>query len=661
MRQTLLSAGCPTGEDDIRDDVAFLLLGLGAGAVYALLGLGLVLVHRATGVVHVAHGATAMYVAYVFVELRETGELVLPAGFVSARLPLTDAPSTALAVVVSLLVAAGVGLLLHLLVFRPLRRAPALAKVVASVGVMVVLQAVAVLQFGSANRFVVPVLPNRPVQLLDVQVPLDRLLLAAVAVLAAAVLSVVFRATRFGLATRAAAEDDDAVALLGWSPDLLAAASWVAASVLAGLAGILVAPVTALNPLTYTLFVVPALAAALVGRLEAFGVTVGAALALGMAQSELVKLQSEQQWLGTLNLRAALPFLVIVTVMVVRGRLVPSRSTPPAARLPAAGRPARPLLAAALAAPVAAAVLLAAPADLRLGLVRSLIGAVLCLSVVVVTGYVGQLSIAQMAFAGVAGFALSRLQHGWGVPFPVAPLLAAAAAAAVGLLLGLAARRVRGVDLAVLTLAAGVAVDEIVFRNPALTGGLGGSPVPPPRLLGLDLGPTSPGAASPRLAFGLLVLVVLAACCLAVARLRRGALGRRMLAVRANERAAASCGVDVPRTKVTAFVVAAFLAGLGGALLGYSQGSLSYESFGVFASLSVLAVAYLGGVASIGGALLGGLLVPGGVLAAGLDSGAGLGPDTQLLLSGLALVAIAVLAPEGVAGFAQRLSARLRR
>jgi len=296
--------------------------------------------------------------------------------------------------------------------------------------------------------------------------------------------------------------------------------------------------------------------------------------------------------------------------------------------------------------------------DYRLGLVRSLIGAILCLSVVVLTGYVGQLSIAQMALAGVAGFSLSRLSQSLGVPFPVAPLLAAAAAGGVGLLIGLAARRVRGVDLAVLTLAAGVAVDEVLFRNPRLTGGLGGSRVPDPALPGIDL--AASGADGPRLAFGLLVLVTLAGCCLAIARLRLGPLGRRLLAVRVNERAAAAAGVDVARTKVTAFVLAAFLAGLGGALLGYSQGQLSYESFGVFASLSLLAVAYLGGVASITGAVLGGLLIPGGVLSVLLDVGVGLGPEHQLLLSGLALLGIAVLAPEGLAGLLQRSATRVR-
>jgi branched-chain amino acid transport system permease protein len=595
-----------------------------------------------------------MWTAYTYAELRDSGDLVLPLPGIA--IPLGGTLGTAPALLLALLAAAGIGITLHLLVFRPLRTAPALATLVASIGVMVVLQALAVLRFGSANRFVEPLLPNRPVTVLDVSLPLDRLLLGLLAVAAAAVLSLVMGRTRVGLATRATAEDREATALLGWSPDLLAGGSWVVASVLAGLAGVLVAPVTALNPLTYSLFVVPALAAALVGRLDSFGLAVAAALALGMVQSELVQLQTELDWLARLNLRAALPFVVVVVVMVVRGQLVPTRATPPAARLPVVGRPRHPAAWAAAGLASAGGLLLVVPEAYRLGLVRSLVGALACLSVVLLTGYVGQLSVAPMAFAGVAGFALSRLQDGWGLPFPVAPLLASAAAAGGGLLLGLAARRVRGIDLAVLTLAAGVAVDEIVFRNPALTGGLGGSTVPPPSVLGVDLGPDADGP--PLLVFGLLAAAVLAACALAVARLRGGALGRRMLAVRANERAAGAAGVDVPRTKVTAFVLSAALAGLSGALLGYSQGRLTYEGFGVFVSLSVVAVAYLGGVASIAGALVGGLLVPGGVLAVVLDDTAGLRSEYQLLASGLALVAIAVLAPEGLTGLARRVSGR---
>jgi branched-chain amino acid transport system permease protein len=634
--------------------VAFLLLGLGAGAVYATLAMGLVLVHRATGVVSFAHGAIAMYLTYVYAELRDSGDLVLPVVGLPHRIglggPLPFLPALALCLVV----AAGLGLLLHRAVFRPLRGAPPLAKVVASVGLMLVLQALATLQFGSANRFVEPVLPSRPLSVLGVQVPADRLLLAGLVVLVALGLAAVYRWTRFGLATRAAAEDERAAALLGYSPDRIAAMNWVAACVLAALGGVLVAPITALNPVSYTLFVVPALAAAVVGRLAAFGTTAAAALALGMAQSELVKLESDWSWLRDLNVRAGLPFLVIVVAVVVRGALVPSRAAAAAARLPRAGLPSRPGLAAAGAVAVALAALLALSGSWRLALVHSIVAAVVCLSFVVLTGYVGQHSLAQMALAGVAGFALSRLQTSLHVPFPVAPLLAAACAAVVGLVVGLAARRVRGVDLAVVTLAAGVAVEELVFRNAALTGGLGGSKVTAPVLGPVDLGISGAGAAYPRLGFGLLALGTLVVAALGVSVLRRGRLGRRMLAVRVNERAAEAAGVDVPRTKLVAFVLAAFLAGLAGALIGYEQERLSFDSFSVFASLAFLAAAYLGGVARISGALVGGLLVPGGLVLTALDRVDAL-QDTGLLLSGLAVLVVVVLAPEGITGQARHL------
>ena len=611
------------------------------------------LIHRASGVLYFAHGAMAMYVAYVYAELRDTGDLVVPVVGVPDRLDVGGPASFPVAFTLSLSVAALLGLGVHLLVFRPLRHAPPLSKVVASVGLMAALQAVATLQFGSANRIVAPVLPADPVHLLGVTVPGDRLLLAAVALAAAAVLAAVYRWTGFGLATRAAAEDEAAAALLGHAPDRLAAVNWMAASVLAGAGGILVAPITALNPVSYTLFVVPALAAAVLGGMSRFGVTAAAALSLGMVQSEVVKLQSDWSWLRTVNLRDGLPFLVILGVVVWRGRLVPDRLTPRAARLPRAGRPTRPGVAVPALAVAGAIALVVLSGSWRLGLIRSLIAAVICLSILVLTGYVGQLSLAQLALSGIAGFSLARLQTNLHVPFPLAPLLAAAAAAAVGLLVGLASRRVRGIDLAVVTLAAGVAVEELLFKNAALTGGAAGSTVTPPRLLGLDLAIGRSGSDYPRLGFGLLVLAVLTLAAAAVAWLRRGALGRRMLAVRVDESAAEAAGIDAARTKLQAFVLAAFLAGLGGALLGYGQGQLSVDSFSVFVSLSFLAATYLGGVARISGALVGGLLVPGGLAFTALDRVAGLA-EYSLLISALALVAVAVLAPQGLTGLRSR-------
>ena len=617
----------------------FLLLGLGAGAVYAALALGLVLVHRVSGVVNVAHGAMAAYVSYVFVELRTGGDMVLPVG----RFHVADHVAFPLAVLLSLVFAAGLGLVVHLLIFRPLRGAPALAGLVASVGLLATIQALIVLRFGEGGRPVPAVLAAEPIRLLGVVVPRDRLLLAAVVVAAAMVLGAVYRFTRFGLASRAASDDAAGVALLGWSPDALAAANWVIASVLAGLGGILVSPITGLDPVTTTLLVVPALAAALVGRLVSFGATVVAALALGMAQSEILLLQDRFSWIPRSGIREALPLVVIVVALALGAgsRLARGSSAErlPPARAP---RPGRVLPAALVGAVVGAVALVALGGQDRLALVTSMIGALVCLSIVVLTGWSGQISLAQMAFAGVAGFCLSRLTSSLGVPFPVAPLLAAAVAALVGVLVGLPALRARGVSLAVVTLAGAVVVEEVVFKSPVLTGGFGGSRVPAPSLFGVRLAPSGVG-------FGLLVLAVLVAAAVALARLRTSGAGHRLLAVRANERAAAAVGVDVTRARLGAFALSAFIAGSAGALLGYQQGRLSFGSFGVFVSLAYLAVAYLGGVAGIAGALVGGLLVPDGVVFTLLDLG-----RYQLLVSGIGLIVVTVLAPGGVTAWRRR-------
>ncbi|MGI9022524.1 MAG: ABC transporter permease [Acidimicrobiales bacterium] len=649
---SLASRGPGREKDSIKPYFVFAVLGLGTGAVYAALALGLVLEHRVSGVVNFAHGAMAAYVTYAFVELRASGDVVLPVVGLPGRFHLVDRPPFWLCVAVALVLAAALGLIVYALVFRPLRPAPALARVVASVGLLVALQAVIVLRFGGVDRLVAPVLPNSPITIGGAVVPRDRLLLAAAVVAVTVGLWAVYRFTGFGLASRAMADDPATTARLGRPTGWLAAANWVIASVLAGVAGILVAPITALNPGTYTLLVVPALAAALVGRLSSFAVTTAAALAIGVAQSELVQLQDTFRWLPSVGLREGLPLVVIIAAMAAAGRAVPERSEPAEARLPAARRPQHVAVWSTVGVVATATALFVLGAELRLGLVTSLIGAVVCLSLVLLTGWVGQISLAQMAFAGVAGFGLSKLGQGAGIPFPVAPLLAATLAGVAGLLLALPALRVRGVNLAVVTLAGAVAVEELVFRNPALTGGFGGTQIPAPSLAGIDLG-IARGGDYPSPVFGLLVLSVVTALALALVVVRRGAAGRRLLAVRANERGAAAAGIDVGAAKLAAFGASAFVAGCAGTLLGYSQGQLSFASFGVFVSLAFLAVAYVGGIGSVSGALVGGALVGGGIVFTWLDQIAGWG-RYQAVIAGLGLVVVSVLFPDGLAGFAPR-------
>src|SRR5262249_50737659 len=147
---------------------------------------------------------------------------------------------------------------------------------------------------------------------------------------------------------------------------------------------------------------------------------------------------------------------------------------------------------------------------------------------------------------------------GWGLGFPLAPLISSLAAVPLGIVVGLPALRLRGVNLAVVTLAAATTIDALVFNLEGFTGGLEGRSVPNPTLFGWNIGISS-GDAYPRIIFGVLVLLVVCLVGVMVARLRRSATGRSMIAIRSNERAAAAAGINVARTKLLAFALSSWI------------------------------------------------------------------------------------------------------
>jgi ABC-type branched-subunit amino acid transport system ATPase component/ABC-type branched-subunit amino acid transport system permease subunit len=454
--------------------------------------------------------------------------------------------------------------------------------------------------------------------------------------------------------------------LLGWSAHRVSAANWAVASMLAAVAGVLLVPIASLDPGQYTLFVIPALGCLLVARMRSFAIVAAAGLVLGMLQSLATKLQAQYPGLPQHGLREGIPFLAIIIALAVLGRRLPSWESGTGSGGAGAVIPDRrwwPTACVGVLAAAAALAMLHGP--YRGGLIQSLITALLCCSLVVLTGYVGQISLAQLAFAGVGGFAFAKVATMWGLPLPVTLALASLAAVPLGLLVGIPAVRVRGVQLAVVTLGAGVVVEQFVFNNPGFTGGFAGAPVPPASLAGLNLDiRASTPEAYPRLAFGLLVLLLLAVVGCSLAHLRRTAAGRAMLAVKNNERAAAAVGVDVAATKLQAFVLAAAIAGLTGAVIGQQQGTLSGNSFSVFGSLGLLAVAYVAGIGRVAGAVVAGLLLAeGGLQVVVLERWIRF-DRYQLLIVGCALIATAIAQPTGIAGRMERdfgsLRARLR-
>lgn len=680
-----------------------LMFGIASGALVSAIALSVVMTFKGSGVVNFAAGAIGMYVSYVFMDLRTKGDFFIPplpnplaliegiahkSGADGLDLPswptkvsLGGPWSFYPALFFSLLVAAVLGLIFHFGVYRPLRHAPALAKVVASVGLLVVLQAIVIDRFTTTPYSLAPKLPKTGVRLpRNVTVPEDQLISVGVVLALTVILWALFKYTRFGIASRANAENEKSIVLLGHAPNRLAAASWVLSSVLVGFIGILVSTVnTSVDPNTIVLLVVPAVAAALLGGFTSFGITVAAGIAISMGEG-LVQNWSLQSWFPHIDnsplpgIEQAVPFVVIVVVLIARGTAIPTRATASALKMPFAPKPnsARIIsLKSLVVLAVAIAVLLTVSPPWRLGVTTTAVSAVLAMSLVVVTGFVGQISLAQLTLAGVAGFALSKFTVNHGMPFPLGPLAAILFATAVGVIVSVLSIRVRGVDLAIVTLAIAVAAEVIVFNNPKLAGSSFGATVPPPKLGPAHFGPSAPTAWSlvgykgdgkiPNPWFGVFCVIVALLMAALVLNFRRSRSGRISLAVRSNERATASSGVSVTRVKLVAFTVGSFLAGTGGVLAGYSDGAVSTATFGSFASLTLVVYAYLGGISSVGGALCTGVIAGGGLAAVATTQWFHIDSSYLLLLGGVGLVLTVVFNPEGIAGEARRSLERLSR
>jgi ABC-type branched-subunit amino acid transport system ATPase component/branched-subunit amino acid ABC-type transport system permease component len=585
--------------------VEYAVLSLGAGGVYAWVALGTVVIQRGAGVLNFAQGALLMFSAYAFNDLRGSWGVW---------------PAAALAV----LLVSGISLATYALVMRPLRKAAPLTRTVATLGLLVILQATAVLLFGTGSKPTAPVLPDGSASVLGTTIGQDRLYIVGAALALTVVLWALFRFTTVGLAVTAAAENPRAASTLGWSADLFAAGSWCAGGAIAGVAGIITAPTQ--GPLSATnliLLVVPGLAAAVVGSFRSFPVVFLGALGLALLELETrVQLSSRYGWLQ--GLEKAVPLAVVVGVLAGRGSSIPERGHQAEERPElGSGRVHVPALLVALAA-VGAGLLTFFSVGWTNALTANLGWAIVMLSVVVLVGYTGQLSLGQLAFSGVAALIAGRLVATTGVPFWLALLLGVAGTIPIGLLFALPALRTRGLNLAVVTLSLAVAVEQIAFKRgytsptpgDAKDAGLLGAFTKNTEgtvvqghvsLFGIDLDriehPTS-------YAFFALACFVLSA--LAVANLRRSRAGRRLIAVRTNERAAASLGISVVGAKLYAFGLSAALAGLGGIVLAFQQRNLGFGSgeYDPFRSVLVVAFAVVGGVGYVSGAFLGAQLMP---------------------------------------------------
>jgi len=604
----------------VEEVIRFALLGLGIGATYALASQGLIVIYRGSGVLNFALGAIGMAGAYVWWELTANqGWAFLPG------------------LIAGVAFAAVLGALVHYLIMRPLRHAAPLVRVIATLGILITIQSIAILRYTATSKFVASDLPTDIVHIHNaITISADRLILLGIAVALTVVLWLMYRYTKFGLATSAVAESERSASALGLSPDTIAALNWGFGCGLAGLAAILIVPIVTLQPAVLTNLVLAATAAALVAGFRSFPIALVAGLVVGIAQTEVTR-YVEQTGVGT-----AVPFILIVIWLVIRGQALPLRDYL-LQRLPSigSGRIHKPGLAfGALVGVVLLSVMTPIWID---AITVTLCVAVILLSIVVLTGYTGQLSLAQFAFAGFGAWVGGRLLATTDLPFWLGCLIGIAATVPLGVLFGLPAVRTRGINLAIVTLGLGSAIELVLFGNTDFTGGFGGTQVGEPSLFGLNV-----NAAAHPTRYGLLALGCLILATLLVGNIRRGRSGRRLIAVRTNERAAAALGISVPGAKLYAFGVAAAIAGLGGILFAFRTPSINFAEFTSFNSITMVAYAMIGGIGYLFGPVIGATLAPGAFserLLNSIDSGIG---KYIPLIGGVSLVVLVLVNQNGV-------------
>ena len=600
--------------------IRFALLGLGIGATYALASQGLIIVYRGSGVLNFALGAIGMAGAYVWWELTTNqGWAFLPG------------------LIAGVLFAAVIGGLVHLLIMRPLRGSAPLVRVIATLGVLITIQSIAILRYTATSKFVPSDLPTDIVHIHNtIVISADRLILLGIACALTLGLWLFYRYTRFGLATSAVAESERSASALGLSPDTVATLNWALGCGLAGLAAILIVPIVTLQPAVLTNLVLAATAAALVAGFRSFPIALVIGLVVGIAQTEVTR-YVEQTGVGT-----AIPFVVIVIWLVIRGQALPLRDYL-LQRLPTIGSGRINWPGMALGAVVGVVLLsIMTPIWIDAITVTICVGVIL-MSIVVLTGYTGQLSLAQFAFAGFGAYVAGRLLATTGLPLWLGVVIGVVATIPLGILFGLPAVRTRGINLAIVTLGLGSAIELVLFGNTDFTGGFGGTQIGEPVLFGLNI-----NAAAHPTRYGLVALGCLIVVGLIVGNLRRGRSGRRLIAVRTNERAAAALGISVPGAKLYAFAVAAAIAALGGILLAFRTTSINYAEFTSFTSITMVAYAMIGGIGYLFGPVIGATLAPGAFserLLNSIDSGIG---KYIPLIGGVSLIVLVLVNQNGV-------------
>ncbi len=573
-----------------------LFLGAVVGSIYSLSAFGLVLTYRASGIFNFAHGALAMVFAFVFYQLVQGGEV----RFLRFTYTQTWHMPTGLALVLVVAVLApAFGALLERVLFRRLHDAGEVVKIVVTIGLLVALLGVVGVVWGGTATTLSPtsIFSTAVFTVGEFRANFEQIVSIVLSVALAVGLLALLRYTTLGIRMRAVVDRPDVAELSGIDARRVSMLSWAIGASFAALSGVLLAPMFgSLDPTKLVFFVVAATAAAIAGRLQSFPLVLAGGFGIGIAQLIIQRYAPGEV---ARQLSPAVPFIVLFGLLFLPQwqRRPTDRLTPPP--LPPVGRALSPKDAATRVG-IVGAVLLIAPwvvgAEWHLQLARVPPMAMIFLSLVVVSGFGGQVSLCQGVIAGFGALITAHLIADASFPFFLAVILGGLAAVPMGVFLAFRAANLSPLFLGFATLAFGAVMDEVMFGSGSFSGGLSGIRFTRPMWL-----------SSPR-AYYFAVLAVFGLTALLVQNLRRSKTGLALGAMRESEVGLSALGVDVPRLKIIAFSLSALIGGLGGGLLSAADNLATPFSYSNFQSFLFLTLAVVGGIGNWIGALAGAVI-----------------------------------------------------
>jgi branched-chain amino acid transport system permease protein len=606
------------------------LLGLVTGSIYAMSASGLVLTFKTSGILNLGYGALAMFTTLIHWQF--TIEWGIPIWLSTLLVVLVVAPL--------------IGVFLDTQLFRRLEGQPVVIGLMATVGLIVLLQGIVLNVWGSEAKEIPSLFPQRPIAIPGGgTVGLDALLVLGVSAAAAAGLGAMLRFTRLGVAFRAVVDNRPVAGLMAINTGFVSAAAWAMGTSFAALSGILLAPrLLLLDPVIFPAIIISfVLGAAMLGYLRSLPLAYAGGLLIGLIQAFLVQYTSFSGVLG--NIGDAAPFVLMTLLVLLATKALRTaglcanfmvRTRELATH---ASQRARIGVAVAFFAVLALAPTITGSISWKLSIIIGMGQAIVFLSIVILTGYSGQISLGHTAFMGLAAFTTAHLAANSGFPSWLAFGLGVLAAVPAGALIGIVAVRLHGIFLALVTLALAFMAQELFFQEPSVSGPEGVLPVPRPTgFEGND-------------AFYYLMVGLLIACVLLATNLRTGRTGRVLAAIRDSETATRSLGINVVKYKVIIFSLSAAMAALGGIVTAMIPGQVARLDFIPFLSIVYVTVAVLGGVFHIGGALAAGMFF--GLYNKIFEDNAFM-IDMQLIMFGLGATLALAQNPEGMFGEMRR-------